>query len=143
MSAPRPSGERQEHLGAIVAFACSGQRRRLFRILDIWVAYLLNSRAAETLLLIGTHDPADAAEFNVSTTFSLEARKAHRSGRSATCFIRKRQAWYLDDGDILCRPVLVFLHLQAYDMANAINVPGSPTENRSHLLRLRPGHSSS
>ena len=34
MSAPRPTGERQEHLDAIVSFAGAGQRRRLFRGLD-------------------------------------------------------------------------------------------------------------
>ena len=35
MSAPGPSGERQEHLDATVSFAGVGQRRRLFRGLDI------------------------------------------------------------------------------------------------------------
>ena len=35
MSAAGPSGEPQEHLYAIIAFAGPGQRRRLFRILDI------------------------------------------------------------------------------------------------------------
>ena len=34
MSAPGPTGERQEHLDAIVAFAGAGQRRRLFRHSD-------------------------------------------------------------------------------------------------------------
>ena len=35
MSAPGPVGERQAHLDAIVSFAAAGQRRRLFRGLDI------------------------------------------------------------------------------------------------------------
>ena len=35
MSAPGSTGERQEHLDAIVSFAGAGQRRRLFRRLDI------------------------------------------------------------------------------------------------------------
>ena len=35
MSAPGPTGERQEHLDAIVSFAGARQRRRLFRGLDI------------------------------------------------------------------------------------------------------------
>ena len=35
MSAPGPSGERQEYLDAITAFVSAGQRRRLFRIPDI------------------------------------------------------------------------------------------------------------
>ena len=35
MSAPGPTGERQEHLDAIVSFAGAGQTRRLFRGLDI------------------------------------------------------------------------------------------------------------
>ena len=35
MSAPGPTGERQEHLDAIVSFARANQRRRLFRQLDI------------------------------------------------------------------------------------------------------------
>ena len=34
MSAPGPTGERQEHLDAIVSFAGAGQKRRLFRGLD-------------------------------------------------------------------------------------------------------------
>ena len=36
MSAPSPTGERQEHLDAIIYFAGAGQRRRLFRGLDIF-----------------------------------------------------------------------------------------------------------
>ena len=35
MSALGPTGERQEHLDASVSFAGAGQRRRLFRGLDI------------------------------------------------------------------------------------------------------------
>ena len=35
MSAPGPTGERQEHLDAIISFAGAGQRERLFRGLDI------------------------------------------------------------------------------------------------------------
>ena len=35
MSAPGPSGERQEHLDAIIPFEGAGQRRQLFRILEI------------------------------------------------------------------------------------------------------------
>ena len=35
MSAPGPTGESQEHLDAIVSFAEAGQRRRVFRGLDI------------------------------------------------------------------------------------------------------------
>ena len=35
MSAPGPTGERQEHSDAIICFAGAGQRRRLFRRLDI------------------------------------------------------------------------------------------------------------
>ena len=35
MSAPGPTGERQEHLDAVISFAGAGQRRRLFRTLDI------------------------------------------------------------------------------------------------------------
>ena len=34
LSAPGPSGDRQEHLDAVVDFAGAGQRRRLFRALD-------------------------------------------------------------------------------------------------------------
>ena len=36
MSAPGPTGERQEHVDAIVSFAGAGHRRRLFRELDIF-----------------------------------------------------------------------------------------------------------
>ena len=35
MSAPGPTGERQEQLDAIVSFAGAGYRRRLFRGIDI------------------------------------------------------------------------------------------------------------
>ena len=35
MSALGPTGERQEHLDAIVSFSGAGQRRRLFRELDV------------------------------------------------------------------------------------------------------------
>ena len=35
MSVLVPTGERQEHLDAVVSFAAAGQRRRLFRVLDI------------------------------------------------------------------------------------------------------------
>ena len=35
MSAPGPTGERQEHLDAVVAFAGAGQRRRMVRVLDV------------------------------------------------------------------------------------------------------------
>ena len=35
MSAPRPTGERQEHLDEITSIAGAGQRRRLFRGLDM------------------------------------------------------------------------------------------------------------
>ena len=35
MSAPCPTGERQEHLDAIISFAGAGQRRRLLQRLDI------------------------------------------------------------------------------------------------------------
>ena len=35
MSAPGPTGERQEHLDAIISFAGAGQRRRLFRGRDV------------------------------------------------------------------------------------------------------------
>ena len=36
MSALGPTGERQEHLDATISFVCAGQRRRLFRGLDIY-----------------------------------------------------------------------------------------------------------
>ena len=35
VSAPGPTGERQEHLDVVISFAGAGQRRRLFRVLDI------------------------------------------------------------------------------------------------------------
>ena len=35
MSAPDPTGERQEHLDAVISFAGAGQKRRMFRVLDI------------------------------------------------------------------------------------------------------------
>ena len=35
MSAPGPTGERQEHLDAVISFVGAEQRRRIFRVLDI------------------------------------------------------------------------------------------------------------
>ena len=35
MSVLGPTGERQEHVDAVVAFACDGQRTRMFRVLDV------------------------------------------------------------------------------------------------------------
>ena len=65
MSAPGAAGERQEHLDAIVSFAGAGQRRRLFRGLDIltikWATgdlpeecrFLLNKHVSRRLLALG------------------------------------------------------------------------------------------
>ena len=47
--------------------------------------------------------------------------------------------WYMDDGDIMCRPTLVLPFLQDFDVANArVGVEWEPTENIS-LLCERPG----
>ena len=35
MSAPGSTGQRQEHMDAVISFAGAGQRGRLFRLLDI------------------------------------------------------------------------------------------------------------
>ena len=53
MSALGPTGERQEHLDAVVSFACAGQRRRLFRGLDILTR--LANFPEECRLLLSTH----------------------------------------------------------------------------------------
>ena len=55
MSGPGPNGERQEHLGAIIAFARAGQRRRVFRILDILtVKWTTGDVPAECRCLLNT-----------------------------------------------------------------------------------------
>ena len=45
---------------------------------------------------------------------------------------------YVDDGDILCHPILMPTFLQEFDVANA-KVGAEPTENRSHPQSERPG----
>ena len=51
MSTPGPTGERQEHLDAIIYFAGAGQRRRLFRGLDILTIKLATGDLPEECLL--------------------------------------------------------------------------------------------
>ena len=56
MSAPGPTGERQEHLDAIVSFAGAGQRRRLFRKLDILtIKWALGDLPEDCRFLLNTH----------------------------------------------------------------------------------------
>ena len=43
MTAPGPTGEWQKHLGVAQAFAGPGQRRRMFRVLDV-AGFLLNAQ---------------------------------------------------------------------------------------------------
>ena len=53
MSAPGPTGERQEHSDGIVAFAGAGRRRRMLRVFDSQVA--TEDLAEECRLLLNTH----------------------------------------------------------------------------------------
>ena len=55
MSAAGPTGERQEHLGAIISFAGAGQRRRLFRGLDnLTVKWAIGDLPEESRFLLNT-----------------------------------------------------------------------------------------
>ena len=55
MSAPCPAGERQEHLDAVVSVVGAGQRRRLFRELDILTVKLATGNLPEECgFLLGT-----------------------------------------------------------------------------------------
>ena len=55
VSAPGPTGERQEHLDAIVSFAGDGHRRRLFRGLDILtIKWATGDLAEECRFLLNT-----------------------------------------------------------------------------------------
>ena len=55
VSAPGPTGERQEHLHAIISFAGAGQRRRLFRGLDILtVRWAIGDLPEECRFLLNT-----------------------------------------------------------------------------------------
>ena len=56
MSAPGPTGERQEHLDAIVSFAGAGQRRRLLRGLDILtIKWAPGDLPGDCRFLLNTH----------------------------------------------------------------------------------------
>ena len=70
MSAPGPAGERQEHMDATVAFAGAGQRRRLFRGLDI-----LTMKWATGELAGGTSLLAQYAVDSVTTNGPARWRK--------------------------------------------------------------------
>ena len=70
--------------------------------------------------LTGAHDPLHALQ---------------RSGGVA-------DQWYMDDGDTMCHPILVLPFLQEFDVANArVGAQRNLPENRSDLLRERPGSS--
>ena len=56
MSASGPTGERQEHLDAIVSFAGAGQRRRLFRGIDmLTIKWALGDLPEDCRFLLNTH----------------------------------------------------------------------------------------
>ena len=57
MSAPGPTGERQEHLDAIVSFAGAGQRRCLFRGLDVLTIKWAFARNTQLMFLKKEKDP--------------------------------------------------------------------------------------
>ena len=61
MSALGPTGERQEHLDAIVSFAGAGQRRRLFWGLDLFTIRVGHGRFAGRMPLPAQH-AADVPE---------------------------------------------------------------------------------
>ena len=55
MSAPGPTGERQEHLDAVISFAGAGQRRRLFRGLDnVTIKWAVGDLAEDCRFLLYT-----------------------------------------------------------------------------------------
>ena len=55
MSAPGPTGERQEHLDAVISFAGAGQRRRLLRRLDtLIIKWAIRDLPEECRFLLNT-----------------------------------------------------------------------------------------
>ena len=91
---------------------------------------LLNQQAAGSLPWIGTHDPADAERLPDEQCSRMQRiyiiqlggpewlvgaddpRHAVQENGGLADF------WYVDDGDILCHPMLVLSNLQAFDTSN-------------------------
>ena len=83
---------------------------------------IAQQQAAGTLPWTGTHDQRtqkdfkthSAAECIVSTSVNLEARKSSSEQMTHDIFHKKTEAWQtsgtLDDGDILCHPMLILPH---------------------------------
>ena len=67
MSTPSPTGERQEHLDAIISFAGAGQERRLFRFLDILSVKLATGEVSEEC----------RSQLNTQLTFLKKEKRPH------------------------------------------------------------------
>ena len=118
--------------------------------------YVAVQQAARTLLWVGTHDPLDEERLQYEQhsrmqrvqNFQLGGPEQHIGADDPRHAVQENggpaDQWYLDDGDILCHTILILPYLQAFDNANVkIGAKRNPKENKSHLLRRRPGRSSS
>ena len=84
MSAAGPSGERQEHLDAIITFAGTGRHRRFFRILDImkvkWATGYIPEECRFLLKKKTQHQKCSMTSgFDLASSHRRRARKAHHA----------------------------------------------------------------
>ena len=112
-------------------------------------------QAAGILPWIGVNDPIEvqrlqadyAARVQESAKFQLGGLEKLTGAHDPQHALQKNGSladlWYMDDGDIMCHPILVPSFLQEFDVANAkVGAERNP-RNRSHLQRKRPGCSAS
>ena len=110
---------------------------------DAW----LPQQAPDSLLWIGVDDPSESQRLQADHEVRLqETANFHFCGpeiftRSRRPAVRAAKnggladVRYMDDGDILCHPVLVPSHLQEFDVANAkVGAERNP-QNGGHLLQ--------
>ena len=104
-------------------------------------------QAAGTLPWIGVNDPVEVQRLKADN-----AARVQRVSQLSACWPRSAHAhdpqhalqknggsadqWFMDDGDIMCHPILVLPFLQDFDVANArVGAERNPPKNGSHLLR--------
>ena len=105
-------------------------------------------QAAGSLPWFGVDDPAEeqrlradhATRVQESVTFQCGGPEQLSGAHDPQHALQKNgglaDMWYMDDGDIMCHPILVPSFLQDFDVANA---KVGAERNRSHLLRERSG----
>ena len=95
-------------------------------------------QAGRTLPWIGVNDSAEEQRLQADHAARLQESAIFRLGWPEKL---SRYQWYMDDGDIMCHPILMLPLLQDF-VANEKSRSGAePTENRSHLPRERSGRS--